>query len=172
MNRIALGIFVAALALPAGSAWADGCAIGRRVSLEDGSRGAVVASAATAGNCIVELDNGTVATSSVERLSFDDATGGRPPVTTPPPVGVYVCTTPGLGRETTGTFNLIDAQNYTSSTGQRQAYRWDATSGVLELTRPDAESQRFRRTAEKAFRRIDGETLTDTGCVLEAARAG
>lgn len=170
MNRIALGVFGAAMALSAGSAWADGCAIGRRVMLDDGNRGAVVASA-SASSCVVELDNGTVATAAIERISFDDATGGRPPVTTPPPVGKYVCTTPGLGVDTALTFSIVDAQNYRSSTGQRQAYRWDAATSTLELARGSAEAQRFRRTAEKAFRRVEGETLTDTGCVLDAAQS-
>jgi hypothetical protein len=169
MNRIAVGLFVAVLALPAGSAWADGCAISRRVTLENGNRGSVVASSATAGSCVVELDNGTVATSSVERLTYDDATGTRPPVTTPPPVGTYVCTTPGLSSTTAVSFSLVDAHTYNSSTGQRQPYSWDSTSGMLELTRANAEPQRFRRTAEKAFRRVEGETLTDTGCVLTAS---
>jgi hypothetical protein len=169
MNRSALGILVAAAMLSAGSAWADGCAIGRRVSLDDGNRGAVVASV-DATHCYVELDNGTVASASVETLIYDDATGGRPPITTPPAAGTYVCTTPGFGAETALTFSIVDAQNYSSSTGQRQPYRWDASTSTLELMRANGEPQRFLRTAEKAFRRFDGDTLTDTGCVLNGAR--
>ncbi|HSX60369.1 MAG TPA: hypothetical protein VLF18_09235 [Tahibacter sp.] len=166
MNRSAVGVIGTVLFLAAASASAQSCAIGRRVTLDDGNRGAVVASSPTAGSCYVELDNGTVATATAASISYDDGTGVRPPVTTAPPTGAYVCTTPGFGIDAAAGFTLVDTQNYSTSTGQRLAYRWDSAAGMLELTRADGTTQRYRRMAEKSFRRIDGDMLTDTGCVL------
>lgn len=151
---------------------ASACGVGRRVALEDGTRG-VVTSTGTITGCYVKLDDGSLVASYPEQMRFEETAGSAAPQadSTPPALGVYECTTPGVGINAAAMFGLVDAQNYRNFDGKRGRYAFDTGSATLVLLSGDSAGLRYRRASARSFRLLeDGDKPSGTHCVLNTAK--
>lgn len=151
---------------------ASACGVGRRVALEDGTRG-VVTSTGTITGCYVKLDDGSLVASYPEQMRFEDSAGSAAPKadSTTPALGVYECTTPGVGINAAAMFGLVDAQTYRNFNGKSGRYSFDTGSATLALLSGDSAGLRYRRASARSFRLLeDDDKLSGTHCVLNTAK--